>query len=121
MAKTDKDSIGPKHIVSTASKHLKTIGLMKVGCMPKVFGLSELVLWCENNFNALKRTIQVGDNTILPISLSPIVFQKMLRLPEPNKELKIPKADDFITNHGARKRLLPHFTDSLSGVKSISF
>ena len=45
----------------------------------------------------------------------------MLRLPKPNKELKILEADDFITNHGGTKRLLTYFPDSLSGVKSNAF
>lgn len=62
------------HAKDVASKHLKTIGSVKIGCMPKVFGVPELLLWCEKHFNASKRTIQVGDNTIPPISLGPIVF-----------------------------------------------
>lgn len=45
----------------------------------------------------------------------------MLRLQEPNKELKLPEMDDFVINHGRPKRLLPHFKDSLSGVKSNTF
>lgn len=45
----------------------------------------------------------------------------MLRLPKPNKELKLPEADDLITNHGGPKGLLPHFTYSLYRVKSNYF
>ena len=74
----------------TTSKHLKTIRLVKVGCIQEIFGVLELVLWCAKHFNASKRTIQVGENTIPPKILSPPFFQKMLRLPKPNKELKLP-------------------------------
>ena len=108
-------------IEDVASKYLKTIGLVKVRCMLEVFGVPKLVLWCKNNLYGSKRIIQVGDNTNLPISLSQLVFQKVTRLSNPNKELKLPKAYDFITNHGAPKRLLPYFIDSLSRVKSNYF
>ena len=78
-------------------------------------------MWCAKHFEDSKIIIQVGDNTISPISLNLLVFQKMLRLPKPNKELKLLEADDFITNHGGPKILLPYFTFSLSRMKSNAF
>lgn len=45
----------------------------------------------------------------------------MLRLPKPNKELKLPKAYAFITNHGDSNRLLTCFTNSLSWVKTNAY
>ena len=53
--------------------------------------------------------------------MNPLVFQIMLRLPKPNKELNIVEADDFITNHGGLKILFPYFTDSLSKGKENCF
>ena len=89
--------------------------------MTEVFVVPELVLWCSQYFDATKRIICVGDNTVPLISLSLLVFQKMIRLPKINKELKLPEGDDFITNHGGKKILLTYFIDSLSGVKTNAF
>ena len=57
-----------------------------------------------------------------PISLSPIVFYKILRLPKTNKELNLPKEKAFtITNNGAPKILLTYFTNSLYGVNTNAY
>ena len=109
LTKTDKEFHWTKayswysdlRVKDIASRHLRTIGLVKVECMPKVFGVPKLASWCAKNFV--------------------LAFHKMLRFPKPNKELKLPKVDDFITNHGVRQRLLPHLTDSFFGVMSNSF
>ena len=79
------------------------------------------MLWCSKFFNASRRIIQVGDNTIHPISLNPLVLQRMLRLLEPSKEFTIVEVDDFIKNHGGPKRLLPYFINSFYGLKTNSF
>ena len=55
-----------------------------------------------------------------PISLSPIFFQKMLRLLKLNKELNLLEEDAFITNNGSPNKLLTYFTDSLLGIKATS-
>ena len=89
--------------------------------MPKVFTMTKLVLWCEKRFDTARRVIQVVDTIVQPISLNLIVFQRMLRLPQPNKGFKITEVDDFISNNGGPKRLLLHFIDSLSRVKTSSF
>ena len=102
----------------TSSKCLGAIGLVKVGCMPKKFSVLELILWCSKHFDATKRIIRIGDSIVPPINLIPIMFQKIMKLPKFNKELKIPEAYAFITNNGGPKRLLTYFTDSLYGVKT---
>ena len=89
--------------------------------MKEVLGVLDFVLWCAKCFDSSRRKIPVGDSTIQPISLNPLAFQRMLRLLEPNKELKLLEADDFITNHGVLKRLLPYFTYSLSRLKFNAF
>lgn len=53
-----------------------------------------------------------------PISLRPIVFQKMMRLPKLNKELKILEANAFITNNDGTKGFLTYFIGSFSGVNT---
>lgn len=129
LAKTDKEfhcsreynwysDLRAKNI---SSKYLRDTRLVKDGCVPKVFGVPKFVLWCLKHFNHSRRLIQVGDNTIQPIIQNPLVFQRMLRLPKPNKELNLVEVDDFITNHGILKRLLPYFTDSLSRLRMNSF
>ena len=72
---------------------------------------------CAKHFDASRRTILVGDNTIPPINLNPLMFQRMLRLPETNKELKLHEENDYLTNHGGPKRLLPYFINLLSRLK----
>ena len=81
--------------------------------MPEVVSGLELVLWCSKNFDATIRVIHDSEVGFPSVCLSPIVFQNMLRLPKPNKELKLIKVDSFITNNGFLKKLLSHFTDSL--------
>lgn len=98
-------------------KHLRTIGLVKIGCMPEVFSVPEFVLWHAKHYDASRRTILIGDNTIHPISLNPLAFQRMLRLLGPSKEFKLPEIDDYVMNHGGPKRLLAYFIDSLSRLK----
>lgn len=56
-----------------------------------------------------------------PISLSPIVFQKVMRLLKPNKELKLLEEDVFITKYVIPKILLTYFIDSLSRVKTNAY
>ena len=58
----------------TSSKHLRSIGLVKARCMPKHFSVPKLVLLCSKCLNSTNRIIHVGDNTVPPISLSPVVF-----------------------------------------------
>ena len=108
-------------VEDTSSKHLRYIGLVKVECMLEVFGVPELVLWCPKCFDATKRIICVGDSSVLPISLIPIVFQKRMKFPNPNKELKLLEADDSISNHGGPKILLTDFKYSLFGVKTNAY
>lgn len=77
----------------------------------------EFVWWCAKHFDPENRII----GAVKPISLSPMVFHRMLRLPEANKEFRITEANGLITNQGGPKRLFPQFTDSLSRIKTNSF
>ena len=53
---------------------LRDSGMVKDGCIPKFFTVPELVLWSTKYFDTARRVIQVGDTTVQPISLNPIVF-----------------------------------------------
>ena len=107
------------HAEDVSSKHFRIVGLVKDGCMPEVFDVPKFVLWCSKCFDTSRRRIQVGDNTIQPIRLNPLVFHRTLRLPKANKEFKIAKATNFVTNHGGPNILFPYFTDSLFGLKKV--
>lgn len=74
---------------------------------------ARIFFWSEKHFDASRRTILIGDNTIQPISLNPLVFQIILRILDPNNDLKFPEVDQFIINHGGTKILLPYFTSYL--------
>lgn len=91
--------------------------LVKDGCMAKVFSVPDIVFWCSKCFNTTKRVIHIVEVGLPPVSLGPLIFQKMLRLPEPNKELKITEENSCIAKNGGLKKIMSHFTNSLSGTK----
>jgi hypothetical protein len=63
-----------------------TSGISHAGCVPEVFGCKELVAWCIEKYVSSQRIIQLQDRS--PISLSPQVFRKMLKLPDPTLTFK---------------------------------
>ena len=89
--------------------------------MLEVFSVLDLVLWGSKCFDTTKRIFHVGDRIVPPIYLIPIVLQKMLTLPKPNKELKLPEEDAITSNNGGPKKLLTYFIDSSSGVKDHAY
>ena len=56
-----------------------------------------------------------------PIILSPIIFDKMLRLLKINKERKVLEEDSLIKNNGGSNKLLRYFTAALSVSKSNAY
>ena len=84
--------------------------------MPEVFNVPDLFLWYPKCFDSTKRIIQVSNPNIYPISLRPVIFQKMLRFLEPNKELKLLEGDSFIETNGGLKKLLTYFIDASMGL-----
>lgn len=64
------------------SNRLWTVELVKVGCMPKVFIVPELVFWCSKCFDPTKRVIHIGEIGFPPISLSPLVFSEYVEVTE---------------------------------------
>jgi hypothetical protein len=58
-----------------------TYGISRARCVPKVFNRNELVAWCVEKYVLGQCIIELKDH--FPISLSPQIFRKMLKLPEP--------------------------------------
>ena len=54
------------------------------------FSVLELVLWCSNHFDATKRIILIGGNTIPLISLSPIIFLENAKVTKSKQGIKAP-------------------------------
>jgi hypothetical protein len=55
-----------------------TSGIAHVGCVPEVFDCKEIVAWCVDKYIPNQRIIQLQGHS--PISLSPQVFCKMLKM-----------------------------------------
>jgi hypothetical protein len=73
------------------------IQIARAGCVPEVFDCKELVSWCAEKYIPSQWIIQLQDHS--PISLSPQVFHKMLKLLEPTLTFKGEDCRDFLKNH----------------------
>jgi hypothetical protein len=80
-------------------------GITKEGCVPEVFDVKELVIWCTNNYEKDQRIIKLNGQS--PISLAPSTFIQMLRLPEPTTTFKVDEAKNFIKDKNGGRDLLP--------------
>jgi hypothetical protein len=82
-------------------------GIARAGCVPEVFDCKELVTWCTERYIPSQQTIQLWDQS--PVSLSPQVFRKMLRLPEPRLTFKGEYWRELLKKHDNGLDLLPEF------------
>jgi hypothetical protein len=73
----------------------------------EVVDFKELVLWLCNKFDSKRRVIQIQGESL--ISLAPLVFRRMLRLPNPTMTLKNVEVDDFIKSHSRGIKFLEIF------------
>jgi hypothetical protein len=80
------------------------------GCVPEVFDCKELVAWCIEKYITSQRIIQLQDYS--PISLSPQVFHKMLKLHEPTINFKAEDYRDFLKKHDNGLDLLLDFLEN---------
>jgi hypothetical protein len=80
------------------------------GCVPEVFDYKELVAWCIEKCVSSQRIIQLEDH--YPISLSPKVFHKMLKLPKPTLTFKEEDYRDFLKKHNNGLDLLPEYLEN---------
>jgi hypothetical protein len=89
-------------------------GIARAGCVPKVFDCKELVAWCAKRYIPSQQIIQLREHS--PVSLSPQVFRKMLRLPEPTLNFRGEYCREFLKNHDNGLNLLPKFLENLAAV-----
>jgi hypothetical protein len=82
---------------STKKEVIWTSEISRAGCVPEVFDYKELVAWCIEKYIPSQHIIQLQDHS--PISLSPQVFRKMLKLPEPTLTFKGEDYNDFLKKH----------------------
>jgi hypothetical protein len=80
------------------------------GCVPEVFDCKELVTWCTERYIPSQQIIQLQDHS--PVSLSPQVFRKMLRLPEPTLTFKGEDCRELLKKHDNGLDLLPEFLEN---------
>jgi hypothetical protein len=84
-----------------------TSGIARADFVPEVFDCKELVSWCSEKYIPIKWIIQLQDHSL--ISLSPQVFHKMLKLPEPTLTFKGEDCRDFLKKYDNSLDLLPEF------------
>jgi hypothetical protein len=89
-------------------------GIARVGCVPEVFDCKELVAWCVEKYVPSQRIIQLQDHSL--ISLSPQVFRKMLKLPEPTLTFKGEDCRDFLKKHNNGLDLLPEYLENPASI-----
>ena len=84
------------------------------GCVPEVFYCKELVFWCAEKYIPIWQIIQLQNHS--PISLSPQVFYKILKLLDPTLTFKGEDCMDFLRNHDNGLDLLPKFLENLTAI-----
>jgi hypothetical protein len=87
-----------------------TSEIARAGCVPEVFDCKELVSWCAEKYIPSQQMIQLQDHS--PIILSPQVFRKMLKLPEPTLTFKGEDCRDFLKKHDNGLDILPEFLEN---------
>ena len=89
-------------------------GITRMECVPEFFDCKELVTWCIERYIPSQQIIQLWDHS--SVSLSPQVFRKMLRIPEPMLTFKGEYCREFLKNHDNGLDLLPEFLENPTGI-----
>jgi hypothetical protein len=92
-------------------------GIARVGYVSEVFDCKELVSWCTEKYIPSQRIIQLQYHS--PISLSPQVFRKMLKLPEPTLTFKGEDCRDLLKRHDNGLDLLHEFLENLVSIPEV--
>jgi hypothetical protein len=87
------------------------LGIALDGYVPEVENFKELLLWCIDKFDTMRRIIQIQRK--LPISLFPSVFKSMLRILDPTMIFRNAEADVFLKEYGGGVELLESYLTSL--------
>jgi hypothetical protein len=94
---------------SAQNEVIWTSGIARAGCVPEVFDCKEVVSWCAEKYISSQRIIPLRDHS--PVSLSPQVFRKMLRLSEPTLTFRGQDCKQFLEKHDNGLDLLPEFLE----------
>jgi hypothetical protein len=91
-----------------------TSQIARAGCVPKFFYCKEVISWCTEKYISSQRIIPLHDHS--PVSFSPQVFRKMLRLSEPTLTFRGKYCKQFLKKHDNRLDLLPEFLEDPTSV-----
>jgi hypothetical protein len=86
-----------------------TSGIARAGCVPEVFDCKEVVSWCAEKYIPSQRIIPLCDHS--PVSLSPQVFRKMLKLSEPTLTFRGQDCKQFLEKHDNGLDILAEFLE----------
>jgi hypothetical protein len=84
--------------------------IARAGCVHEVFDCKELVAWHIEKYVPSQWIIQIQDHS--PNSLSPQVFHKMLKLPQPTLTFKGEYSRDFLKRNENGLDLLLEFLEN---------
>ena len=86
-----------------------TSGIALVGCVPKVYDFKELISQCIDKFDNEQRIIQLQEES--PISLAPLIFKRMFRLPKRTMIFKSAEVDDLLKMKKGGFKLLRNYLE----------
>jgi hypothetical protein len=86
-----------------------TFGIAREGCVPEVFDCKEVVSWCVEKYIPRQIIIPLRDHS--PVSLSPQVFHKMLKLLKPTLTFRGKDYKQFLEEHDNGLDILAEFLE----------
>jgi hypothetical protein len=92
---------------SVENEVIWTSGITPAGCVPEVFDCKEVVSWCAEKYIPSQRIIPLRDHS--PVSLSPQVFHKMLKLLDPTLTFRGQDWKQFLEKHDNGLDILVEF------------
>jgi hypothetical protein len=99
---------------SSQKEVIWTSRIARADCVIEVFDCKDFFTRCTKRYIPSQWTIQLWDHS--PVSLSPQVFCKMLRLPEPMLTFKAEDCRELLKKHDNGLDLLPEFLENPSVV-----
>jgi hypothetical protein len=88
---------------SAQNEVIWTSGIAHAGCVPEVFYCKEVVSWCAEKYIPLRNHS--------PVSLSPRVFHKMLKLSDPTLTFRGQDCKQFLEQHDNELDILVEFLE----------
>jgi hypothetical protein len=83
--------------------------MARAGYVPEVFVCKEVVYWCAEKYIPRQIIIPLCDHPL--VSLSPQVFRKMLKLPEPTLAFRGQDCKKFLEKHENGLEILAEFLE----------